>query len=239
MIKITVVLMICAFMTVNCSNPPIIEPELSSDMESFVSNDSIPAIHLESEILDDANVKPDYDKKIRVLEYRTRYLDSVYFELAGQFKSLEKELNDIKSPASKYASGFSGLNNSEPINDEEYRARYIDALANYQNGIYDVATKEFSQLIAIDQQHELSDNCQYWIGEIYYDQKEFMKALSSFQQVLAFPGANKSDHAQFKIGLCYINLGDTDKAVDAFKLHMINYPSSDQYNSSKKYVEKY
>lgn len=229
----------CILLTVNCSNPPTVEPELNSDMDSYVSNDSIPAIHPESGIMGDANFEPDYDKKIRVLEYRTRYLDSVYFELSTQFNSLEQELRNLKSSTINNAKGFTGKITNKRINDEEYRARYIDALANYQNGKYNVATEEFNQLIAIDQHHELSDNCQYWIGEIYYDQKEFRKALTSFQQVLTYHGANKSDHAQFKIGLCYINLGDTDKAVDAFKLHMINYPTSDQYNSSKKYVEKY
>ena len=62
-------------------------------------------------------------------------------------------------------------------------------------------------------QTRLSDNAQYWIGEIYYAQGQFTQAVEEFRKVVdEYPGQDKVPAAYYKIALCFVNLRDTATA---------------------------
>ena len=61
--------------------------------------------------------------------------------------------------------------------------------------------------------HELADNAQYWLGEVYYDQKDYARALTEFRAtVTAYPRGNKVADALLKVGFAYQALGEGAKA---------------------------
>ncbi len=244
LLKPGVVLFFGVLLLTGCSNPPAVQPDAQEIAEQTVPAES-PADTIQVSLVD---LEHRYDQsftrqdnRIRIVEDRTRYIDSVYFELSQRVQKLEDELEEMKQGVRSGTPEGAELPPvfREKLSDEEYRLRYIDALANYQNGNYDAALKMFRELLVIDTKHDLSDNCQYWIGEIYYAQKDFRKALSEFMKVRNFPGTNKADHALFKIGLCYLNIGDTEKAVENFREHVSLYPNSEHYSTSKKYIDQY
>ena len=76
-------------------------------------------------------------------------------------------------------------------------------------------------------------------AEIYYSQKEFRRSIKEFEKVFTFLGANKSDDAQLKLGLCYINIGHIYQAKQEFNKLLANYPNSEYYNKAKKYLQQY
>jgi TolA-binding protein len=125
------------------------------------------------------------------------------------------------------------------ITNEEYKAKYIKSLAHYQNGEWNMSLDGFNLLIQIDSNHDLADNCQYWIGEIYYSLKNFRRSIKEFEKVFTFPGTNKSDDAQFKLGLCFVNIGQIDKAKQEFENLLEFYPNSEYYKRSQEYLQKY
>ena len=72
------------------------------------------------------------------------------------------------------------------ITDEEYQAKYIEALSNYQNAEWNLSLDGFKFLIQAESNHDLADNWQYWIGEIYYSLKDFRRSIKEFEKVFTF-----------------------------------------------------
>ena len=97
----------------------------------------------------------------------------------------------------------------------------------------------FNLLIQIDSNHDLADNCQYWIGEVYYSLKEYNRSIKEFEKVFTFPGTNKADDAQFKLGLCYVNIGQIENAKKEFENLLEFYPNSEYYKRSQETLKKY
>ena len=135
------------------------------------------------------------------------------------------------------------INKSEKIlpkiSDEEYSTKYIEALAHYQNGEWNMSLDEFNFLIQVDNNHDLADNCQYWIGEVYYALNNYNRSIREFEKVFSFTGNNKSDDAQYKIGLCYMNIGQIGRAINEFKKLLEYYPDSEYYGRSQDYINQY
>jgi len=180
-------------------------------------------------------------KKIQILEDRTFYSDSLYFEVVNELVIVE---NKIESLIASYRemSEISGKKKTRiipKITDEEYQAKYIESLSNYQNSEWNISLDGFRFLIQADSNHDLADNCQYWIGEVYYALKDYKRSIKEFEKVFSFPGTNKADDSQFKLGLCYVNLKQYDKAKDEFENLLEFYPNSEYYKRSQENLKKY
>ena len=179
--------------------------------------------------------------KIHILEDRTFYTDSLYFEIVNDLVMIENKIESLIS-SYKEMTEISGKKKTRvvpKITDEEYQAKYIEALSNYQNAEWNLSLDGFKFLIQADSNHDLADNCQYWIGEVYYSLKDFKRSIKEFEKVFTFPGTNKSDDAQFKLGLCYVNIGQLDKAKQEFESLLEFYPNSEYYKRSQEYLQKY
>ena len=110
---------------------------------------------------------------------------------------------------------------------------YIDA--NYKKSL-----SVFQELLDLDDINDLTDNCQYWMGEIYYSMKDYLKAIDAFNDVFNYKDNNKGAYAHYKLGLCYLNIGDTSKAVDSFKKVVSDYNNqSDLVKKSEQFISKY
>ena len=85
----------------------------------------------------------------------------------------------------------------------------------------------FRELIARYPSHEYTDNAQYWLGEAFYDQKDYAHAIVEFRAtVTTYPGGNKVPDALLKIGLSYAALGDPGKARAALEQVVRLYPKT-------------
>ena len=97
-----------------------------------------------------------------------------------------------------------------------------------------------NQLLELESINDLSDNCQYWIGEIFYNRKEYKNALDAFYKVFEFEDNNKEYYAQYKIALCYLSLDDIPNALKEFQNMIDNHPTdSDLVKKSKRLIDKY
>jgi len=179
--------------------------------------------------------------KIHILEDRTFYTDSLYFELVNDIVMIENEISSLIA-SFKEMSEISRKKKTRVIpklTNEEYQAKYIESLSNYQNGEWNISLDGFKFLIQADSNHDLADNCQYWIGEVYYSLKEYNRSIKEFEKVFTFPGTNKADAAQFKLGLCYVNIGQIENAKKEFEILLEFYPNSEYFKRSQEYIKKY
>ncbi len=187
------------------------------------------------------NVLMRLEKKIKILEDRAFYTDSLYFEMVNDLVMVENKITSLLSSYKEMSNlkNMGRMDKTPKITNEEYTAKYIEALSLYQNGEWTKSLDQFTFLINIDANHDLADNCQYWIGEVYYALKDYKRSILEFENVFTFSGTNKADDAQFKLGLSYINIGELDRAREEFKNLLEYYPNSEYYKKTKQYLKQY
>ena len=78
---------------------------------------------------------------------------------------------------------------------------------------HDEAIPALRAFIAKHPHHDYADNAQYWIGEAFYAQKDYARALTEFRAVIeVYPRGNKVPDALLKVGYCYVAMGQGEKA---------------------------
>ena len=171
--------------------------------------------------------------KFEVLEDRAFYTDSVYFEIVNDLVKIDSKIQTLSKNQSSISTDA-----SVAISDDEYSRRYSEALNSFfNNGLAQNSLSEFEKLISLRSDHSLSDNCQYWVGEVYYKQKLFKESINEFSKVFKFQDSNKLDDAQYKIILCYVNLGDYDLAKQNLDKLRMNFPNSEYINKANKLIK--
>lgn len=84
--------------------------------------------------------------------------------------------------------------------DSNEKSEYENALRLYQSGDYEGAIESLGEFIENHPQSELADNAHYWIGESYYDLKNYSQAWVELNRLLeSYPKGNKVEDAMVKI----------------------------------------
>lgn len=105
---------------------------------------------------------------------------------------------------------------------------YQDAMRDKSAGSTDLALKEFNDFLAFFGTTELAPNAQYYVGEIYYNRKQFSEALQAFDAVLErYPRNAKTDDARFMKGRALVQLGQKNDGAEEFKALVSANPSSE------------
>jgi TolA-binding protein len=108
-----------------------------------------------------------------------------------------------------------------------YQSNYDHALELYKQKKFSDSAQLFRSLLESDRSHKLAGNCQFWLGECFYAQKQYEAALAEYEKVFAFPKSYKADAAQYKIALCYLTLKKNPEAREALTRLISAYPASE------------
>ena len=175
--------------------------------------------------------------KVIKLENKMLELDSGYTNLKDLNKDLVFNVLNQNSPKENDVDDIKDEKSSLKISKSEYKKRYDEAYTRYLDGDYNKALSMFGSLLELENINDLTDNCQYWVGEIYYATRDFRNAIDAFNQVFKFEDNNKNSYSQYKLGLCYLNVNEKQNAVNAFQKVVDNYPKqSDLVRKSKKFI---
>ena len=103
---------------------------------------------------------------------------------------------------------------------------YNTAFVDYQKGNYDLAIDGFSQFREqFPELTLLADNALFMIGECYFSQKKFDKAIDAFDElILSYPQSDKIAEAYYKKGLALIELKKKDEAIAVLTFLVSKYP---------------
>jgi tol-pal system protein YbgF len=153
-------------------------------------------------------------------------------ENAERIVRMEQYLNleSSKKPAATVTAGTPATKPSSA--DEIYRS----AKQAFDQGDSEAARKGFQEFIRRYPNSKNADNAQFWIGEIYYREKWYEKAILEYQNVIEkYPKGNKVPAALLKQGLAFSNIGDDANAKLILEELSRNYPKS---NEAKVAAEK-
>jgi tol-pal system protein YbgF len=114
--------------------------------------------------------------------------------------------------------------------DEIYR----QAKQAFDQGNSDAARNKFKELIERYPKSERADNAQFWIGEIYYREKWYEKAILEYQKVIEnYPKGNKVPASLLKQGFAFLNLGDKANARLILQELIKKYPKTNESKIAK------
>ena len=109
--------------------------------------------------------------------------------------------------------------------DEIYR----EAKQAFDQGNSDAARSKFQELIERYPKSERADNAQFWIGEIYYREKWYEKAILEYQKVIEnYPKGNKVPASLLKQGFAFLNLGDKANSRLILQELIKSYPKTNE-----------
>jgi len=178
------------------------------------------------------------NNKINEFDISLIYYDSLYNDILSELLLIENTILTLGKSYNEIAQIKSNNNIEEipPINDNEFKQKYVESLEAYQNGNWNISLDGFIYLLTLDKNNDLSDNCQYWIAEIYYKMKQYHDAIEEFNTLLNYyPISNKRDDALYKLGSCYMKLNNEDMA-DSIFIELIQNHNQSEYVKKAKYL---
>jgi tol-pal system protein YbgF len=109
------------------------------------------------------------------------------------------------------------------------KERYSAAKQAFDQGDFETARTAFEAIIKDYPKSEHADNAQFWIGEIYYREKWYEKAILEYQKVIEnYPKGNKVPASLLKQGFAFISLGDKANSRLILKELSQKYPETNE-----------
>ncbi len=112
------------------------------------------------------------------------------------------------------------------LNEEEIKKKYENAIKLLWANKYEKAEEELLQLKTLNPE-DLMPNIQYWLGEVYYANKNFQQAVIEFGEGFTnFPDSIKGPDNLLKLGLSFSNLNQKNEACSVLYELEVKYKNS-------------
>ena len=106
---------------------------------------------------------------------------------------------------------------------------YSNGLKDIQSGKYDLARSEFQDYLKYYGSTDLASNAQFYIGEIYYRQKNYQQAISEYDKVINnYPKSFKLAPARFHRATAMIALGQKSSGIRELREITKLFPGSEE-----------
>ena len=120
------------------------------------------------------------------------------------------------------------------VAEETQEGLYARAKQLFDKGEYENARGLFRSFLKQYPKSKRGDNAQFWLGEIYYREKWYEKAILEYQKVIeSYPKGNKTPSALLKQGFAFLNLDDKANARLILKELIRKFPESNEANVAK------
>jgi tol-pal system protein YbgF len=106
---------------------------------------------------------------------------------------------------------------------------YSNGLRDITSGKYDLARSEFEDYLKFYSETDLASNAQFYLGEIFYKQKQYVDAVAAYDKVLTnYPKSFKLGPARLRKGMALIELGQKTAGVRELREVVKRFPGSDE-----------
>ncbi|MFZ0613166.1 MAG: tol-pal system protein YbgF [Desulfobacterales bacterium] len=155
-------------------------------------------------------------EETRTLNSRVTQVEQ-YLGMGGDAKAPDVKATPAKAPAA----------GAVPLASLSEQDLYDQAKQAFDAGELQKAREGFQEYTKRYPNAKNADNAQFWIGEIYYREKWYEKAIVEYQKVVEnYPKGNKVGSAMLKQGYAFLNIGDKANARIILKDLIAKYPNS-------------
>lgn len=184
------------------------------------------------------------EETAHAVEEKVSGLDEEASKRQRRWQALE---HDVRSALDRVVrvEEFLGMEPSEKMattaepGPEPEKTLYAKAKKKFDQGHYEAARALFDRFLKEYPKSRDADNAQFWIGEIYYREKWYEKAILEYQKVIErYPKGNKVNSALLKQGFAFLNLGDKDNARLILKELVRKYPDSREAGIAREKLAK-
>lgn len=159
-------------------------------------------------------------------------------ETAQTLEELQKRLASVEQVAALLRQGKEQGTVKAP-ESTSFEDAYKDAYETFQKGDYIAAREKFQNYLESHPGSKYSDNALYWIGESYYNEKSYEKAIVVYDDVVKkYPDGGKAPAALLKQGMAFSVLGDKKNASVIYKKVIDRYPKSEQADVARKKMKE-
>lgn len=140
-----------------------------------------------------------------------------------------------KAPVSFKKSSLSPKAKMPSLSPQEAYSRAYRSIRERKNK---KAILQFREFLRQFPKSRLASNAQYWLGESYYDMRDFPTSLIEFQKVInRYPGSRKVPDALYKKGITYLSLKNSGKARLVFNTLIKKYPKHPLAQKARKRLQ--
>jgi tol-pal system protein YbgF len=131
-------------------------------------------------------------------------------------------------------SGSSPANSAAPPGAPSADTLYSNGLRDITSGKYDLARSEFEDYLKYYSDTDLASNAQFYLGEIFYKQKQYMDAVAAYDKVLTnYPKSFKLGPARLRKGMALIELGQKTAGIRELREVVKRFPGSDEDRTAR------
>lgn len=122
--------------------------------------------------------------------------------------------------------------------DLDENETYAHAKKTFDQGKLETARDEFRAFLARFPNSKNADNALFWVGESFFQEKWYSKAIMEYQQVIEkYPTANKVPGACLKQGMAFSMLNDNPSARAIWMALIEKYPDTPEAVIAKKKID--
>lgn len=167
-------------------------------------------------------------------------LEDTHFRLAQllqQIAATQQELQSLRTAAAEPRRPAPAP--PLPRASSDPQTVYDTAYGDYTRGNLDLAVVGFRQFLELQPRGDLTDNALYWLGECFYRQAKFSKAIEQFDQVLSrFPNGDRVASALLKKGYAYLEMGQKAQGVVQLQAVACEHRGKDEAELARKRLQE-
>ena len=154
-------------------------------------------------------------------------------DLDSRIGNIENSMGVGKKEPSGKRSEATGREPSAEVKTDPKTA-YIACYKLFQDGQYAKAREEFQKFLKQYPKTTYSDNAQFWIGETWYVEEKYEKAIVEYEKAIqGFPTGDKVPDALLKQGMSFQKLGDKASAKIVYQQIIKKYPQTNQAKTAR------
>lgn len=180
--------------------------------------------------------------KVDGLQEDFRYVRETVAELSSKMSKIQSQVADLDNvirtmqapPAPPGGAAGAAPSASSAPQGVTAQSLYQDAMRDKSAGNNDLALRQFNDYLGWFGTTDLAPNAQYYIGEIYYNQRENEKALEAFDAVLErYPKNAKTNDARFMKARSLVRIGKRTEGAEEFRAIIADAPNSELARRSR------
>ncbi len=160
-------------------------------------------------------------------------------KLSDQVAQTQNIIQTLSAPPAVGTPGAPGAPGANPTPIPDADSLYKSGLSSFNGGQYPLAIQSFQEYLQYYGDTDLASNAQFYIGECYYSQGDFQKAVDEYNKCIEqYPKGNKIAAAQLKKGYALLALDQQRAGIRELRSLIKRFPNSREADLARQRLKK-